>query len=481
MICQNVNCKLISEIRKPSLPVQELSTCNFCKMKTYCCKACMHEDWINGHSKECQCKKHEEDLKSTEQIYKYITKGTLISINDAKTIVSQGISALKKYEKVMVPGKMDNILGEGSFGKVCLIRSTETKEYYAMKVVEKKSTLTESALKLLTAEVEIHKRLVHENIIRLQEFIDDGKKLYIVMEYAKGGNLFRAIRKKGKFTENEAFFYFKQICNAVYFLHKNKIMHRDIKPENLLLGEKNILKLCDFGSCTEIEGERRTYCGTAEYLAPEIIKKDGYTEKVDIWSLGVLLYEMLQGHAPHKGRSEIEILGKILHSKIVFDVNLNDDAKKFILALMAEDPKQRPTIVQAINFPWMLKFAKEINLPSKSLIKKEENVNMTQLRGKWQSAQFRNLLEEDTSTNGSMSRENTLNKTIQFANQSTNVINEVPRHILYGFPEYVPRRSKIERVVIQKPSTGSKPKVSLKKSNIEKPFWENILPFGDKL
>ena len=130
------------------------------------------DDWINGHSQECQHFLQDEDLKNTEPGCKFLTKGTLISINDGKTIVSQDIATLKKYEKATVQGKLNNVLGEGSFGKVCLIKNKKTSELYAMKVIEKQSTLTESALKALTAEVDIHKRLIHENIIRLHEYID---------------------------------------------------------------------------------------------------------------------------------------------------------------------------------------------------------------------------------------------------------------------------------------------------------------------
>jgi len=122
-------------------------------------------------------------------------------------------------------------------------------------------------------EVEIHKKLKHDNIIRLYASVEDEKFIYLILEYASKGNLFFLIRNRKTLTEDEAFFFFIQTCAGIYFLHKNGLIHRDIKPENLLIEEDNILKICDFGWCVELSErqQRNTFCGTLEYMAPEMI------------------------------------------------------------------------------------------------------------------------------------------------------------------------------------------------------------------
>lgn len=121
-------------------------------------------------------------------------------------------------------------------------------------------------------EVEIHKRLHHENIVRLYNYFEDKKYLYLILEYAPKGSLFTLIRKKKFLSEDEAFFFFIQSCAGIYFLHSNGLIHRDIKPENMLIGTNHQLKICDFGWCVAFDNRPRdTFCGTLEYMAPEMI------------------------------------------------------------------------------------------------------------------------------------------------------------------------------------------------------------------
>lgn len=123
-------------------------------------------------------------------------------------------------------------------------------------------------------EVDIHRRLKHENIIRLYNSLEDNNYIYLVLEYASKGNLFYLIRNKKVLTENETFYFFIQACAGIYFLHKNGLIHRDIKPENLLISNDNMLKVCDFGWCVQTQStfeERSTFCGTLEYMAPEML------------------------------------------------------------------------------------------------------------------------------------------------------------------------------------------------------------------
>ena len=144
----------------------------------------------------------------------------------------------------------------------------------AIKKIDKHSQRNKSVWPTVMREVDIHKRIKHTNIIRMYDCIEDENFLYLVLEYAAKGNLFHMIgAKKKNFTEDEAFYYFIQTCSGLYFLHKNGLIHRDIKPENLLINDGNILKICDFGWCTfeNEDGLRTTFCGTLEYMAPEML------------------------------------------------------------------------------------------------------------------------------------------------------------------------------------------------------------------
>jgi len=123
------------------------------------------------------------------------------------------------------------------------------------------------------------------------------------MEYANSGSLFSLIKKRKNFDEKKAFHYFIQTAGAVLFLHENNLVHRDLKPENILVDENNNIKLCDFGWCVEMSmGNRVTFCGTYEYMAPEIIKEKPYNQGIDVWSLGILLYELIHGYSPFRVR-----------------------------------------------------------------------------------------------------------------------------------------------------------------------------------
>jgi len=127
------------------------------------------------------------------------------------------------------------------------------------------------------------------------------------MEYINNGSLFNLIKKHNRLSEQKAFKYFIQTVSAVNFLHENNLIHRDLKPENLLLNENDDIKLCDFGWCVELSiGNRITFCGTYEYMAPEIIKEMPYNHSIDVWSLGVLLYELLHGYSPFKSQKSTD-------------------------------------------------------------------------------------------------------------------------------------------------------------------------------
>lgn len=196
----------------------------------------------------------------------------------------------------------------------------------------------------MPTEILIHRRLIHENIVRAYSHNEDENFYYLIIDYINNGNLYHKIIKSGNgLTESQAYLYFKQILNALEFLHDNNLVHRDLKPENILITNKDKIKLCDFGCCVDTKnGFRETFCGTFEYMAPEIIKELPYNQGVDIWSLGILLYEMLHGHSPFCGKSSdndfdknnqrdlSQIFRNILMNNMNFKNNVSDSCKDLI-------------------------------------------------------------------------------------------------------------------------------------------------------
>ncbi len=204
-----------------------------------------------------------------------------------------------KNFQVIKYGSSKQILGKGAFGEVCLVKHKKDSRNYAMKMIEKKKVFN---MNLIKEEISIHLSLDHPNIIKLYSFSETRDYFYLVMEHAERGSLYSEIKMTGGVTEEIARDYFIQVIHAISYLHSLGLAHRDIKPENLLLDKKKKIKLCDFGGAAKIEEgeERKTFFGTYEYMAPEVIEGNNYNKSVDIWALGILLYELLHGYSPFR-------------------------------------------------------------------------------------------------------------------------------------------------------------------------------------
>lgn len=190
---------------------------------------------------------------------------------------------------------------------------------------------------MVMREINIHRRLVHENIVRLYSYYEDDTHFYLIMDYVNKGTLYQMIKINNGLEEHLAFRYFIQVVCAVSFLHENNLIHRDLKPENLLLDETDCIKLCDFGWCVELKvGNRVTFCGTFEYMAPELIKELPYNHAVDVWSLGVLLYELIHGYSPFRSKDNSEsedysqIFRNILKNNLFIDKKISNECSDLI-------------------------------------------------------------------------------------------------------------------------------------------------------
>lgn len=186
-------------------------------------------------------------------------------------------------------------LGTGTFGRVRLVKYRVNDNFYALKILKKSEILRLKQFEHIKSEVKILSKLSHPFIVNLLGHFQDDGKLYLLLEYVQGGELFSYLRKQGNLPEDISKFYVAQLVLAFAHLHQMGIIYRDLKPENLLITNNGYLKVTDFGFAKEVKDRTWTLCGTPEYLAPEIIQSKGHGKAVDWWAIGVLLFEMLAG------------------------------------------------------------------------------------------------------------------------------------------------------------------------------------------
>ena len=209
------------------------------------------------------------------------------------------------------------VLGRGSFGKVCLVQYKQTKEYYAMKSLKKDVLLDQDQVESTILEKKILQTLDHPFLVGMIFCFQTEERIYFVMPFVRGGELFQHLRSEKIFKEDKVRFYAASIGLALDYLHNKGIIYRDIKPENILIGEDGYLKLIDFGMAKIVkENEKATsFCGTPEYLAPEIITGEGHNKSADWWSYGILIFEMLCGIPPFYCENTEKMYELITHAE----------------------------------------------------------------------------------------------------------------------------------------------------------------------
>lgn len=247
-------------------------------------------------------------------------------------------------------------LGLGRFGQVWLAKHKENGFIVAIKMLQMIDIKSNIDVKNLRREVEINLALDHPNILKMFGYFYDSVKVYFVMEYAGKGDIWRTLRQNGRFVESKTANYIKQICLALEYMHGRNILHRDIKPENILVGCDDNLKLADFGwSVCNKDKKRNTFCGTAEYLPPEMCKEDVYDSEADIWCVGILCYEFCTGSTPFAGKNTLRATkNKILTCELDFPPYLSDECVNFISSCCKKDPDLRMTIKEALKHDFIL-------------------------------------------------------------------------------------------------------------------------------
>ncbi|CAM1310911.1 PRKX (predicted) [Pycnogonum litorale] len=232
-------------------------------------------------------------------------------------------------------------VGTGTFARVCLCKENKTKNYYAMKILEIQDVVKLKQVDHVLNEKDVLKRIQHPFIIDMIWTGHDDYRLYMLFEYACGGELFSYLRNAGHFPSTTANFYSAEIVSALEYIHKKNIVYRDLKPENLLLDRDGHVKITDFGFSKRLGVRTWTLCGTPEYLAPEIIQSKGHNKAVDWWALGILIYEMLAGYPPFYDEETFKIYEKILKGKIEWPKNMDPVAKDMVRKLLQHDRTKR--------------------------------------------------------------------------------------------------------------------------------------------
>ncbi|KAI1805749.1 kinase-like protein [Daldinia bambusicola] len=250
-------------------------------------------------------------------------------------------------------------LGKGKFGRVYLARERHHGFICALKVLHKKELREARVEKQVRREVEIQGSLRHPNVLKLYGHFHDSRRVFLVLEFAGRGELYKHLRRAGRFPEPRAARYVAQMAGALRYLHRRHVIHRDVKPENILLGIHGEVKVSDFGWSVHAPGNRRrTYCGTLDYLPPEMVnpKTDdcSYDEKVDLWALGVLTYEFLVGEAPFED-SPVLTTRRIARGDMTVPAFVSAEAKDLIRKLLVVDPNKRLPLEQVLRHPWILK------------------------------------------------------------------------------------------------------------------------------
>ena len=277
-----------------------------------------------------------------------------------------------------------NYIGKGGFGRVYKVRHKLSNQYRAMKIIKCKADNPHNNTAEIIKQINILKTLDHPNIIKVYEFYSTEKYIYIINELCTGGELFNKIVEVKYFTESTACFIMRQLLSAVAYCHDKGVIHRDLKPENILIEnseEKDKeyfhIKIIDFGTCEILKKKKLTeQIGTSFYIAPEVLK-NGYNEKCDLWSCGVILYILLCGSPPFYGKNEKEIFQKILDGNVNFKHKIwnkiSDDAKNLVIKLLQVDPSQRLSAAEALEDEW---FKKNININKINETQSQNNFNI---------------------------------------------------------------------------------------------------------
>jgi serine/threonine protein kinase len=271
-------------------------------------------------------------------------------------MLSPTVNAGLEPESKISDFEKEREIGKGGFGLVLKVLHKKTQKVYCIKVIEKQGIMEQKLVDQMNREIEIMYILNNPHCLRLKNHFEDDTNFYLVMPLASKGQLYRVLKKFRKFDERTAAQILRETISALQYLHSFNppIIHRDIKPENLLLNEGGRVLLADYGwSNFNVEGDvRKTFCGTPEYIAPEMLMKKGHDTRVDIWSIGILMFELLAGYSPFVAKTNQELYQNIKRLKIQWPKDMPPLAKNLISKILKINPLERPTFDEILNHQW---------------------------------------------------------------------------------------------------------------------------------
>ena len=271
-------------------------------------------------------------------------------------ILSPTVNAGLEPESKISDFEKEREIGKGGFGLVWKVTHKKTQKVYCIKVIQKQGIIEQKLVDQMNREIEIMYILNNPHCLRLKNHFEDDTNFYLVMPLASKGQLYRVLKKFRKFDERTAAQILRETIHALQYLHSFKppIIHRDIKPENLLLNEGGRVLLADYGwSNFNKDGDvRKTFCGTPEYIAPEMLTKKGHDTRVDIWSVGILMFELLSGYSPFVAKTNQELYQNIRRLKIQWPKDMPPLAKNLISKILKLNPVERPSFEEILDHQW---------------------------------------------------------------------------------------------------------------------------------
>ena len=280
--------------------------------------------------------------------------------HDNPDVIIRWVNEIRNIE-MQTPGvSMDDfdivsVLGRGFYGKVILVKKKNTEEYYAIKTIHKNRLVRENKVHTIFTERNVMMKARHPFIVNLCFAFQTETKVYLGLEYASGGELFHHLQTRGTFPIDQVRLYVAELSLAINYLHVLKVIYRDLKPENVLLDAQGHIKLTDFGLAKALDdftNQTGTFCGTSEYIAPEIVSRKPYGPPIDWWALGILTYELLYGQTPFFNQNKARMFHAIKHDKPRFPRKVEQSTVDFILKLLEKDPAKRATFDTIKDHPF---------------------------------------------------------------------------------------------------------------------------------
>lgn len=265
------------------------------------------------------------------------------------------LAAWRRTQLRLSDFEIGKVLGKGKLGRVYCARHRKLGFVCALKAMVKKELVHMNLQRNFQREIEIQKALVHPNVSRLYGYFYDSTHVYLILEYAANGELYQLLKSERRFDDATASCYTVQVASALMYLHERGVIHRDLKPENILLLALRKVLLSDFGWLVRTSLKRSTICGTLDYLPPEMIEAKAHDAAVDVWLLGVLVYELLVGRPPFEESDKNTTYRRIVKVDLRFPPWVDADAADLIRRLLRHEPLQRMPLREVRHHPWVAK------------------------------------------------------------------------------------------------------------------------------